>query len=83
MDIGVKEIGIGGALMLCLLIIRDVVTSLLKRNGNGKAKSAGELSPDYWDRRFDKLENIVQNTVSIMNDVKQAVQTLIRWKGGD
>lgn len=80
----IKEIGIGAALMITLLIIREVVTSLLKRNGNGSNKEsnkAGDQDKAFWERRYDKIDSDNSKTHEILNDIKNSLMILIRWKG--
>jgi len=74
------ELGVGAAVALLIL---DRVFSFLKaaRNNHGKNKSAGELPPDYWDRRYDKLEAMHMTNLELLKEVKIRVEALVRWKG--
>lgn len=97
MDMGdsssLKEIGIGGALMLALLIIKETISSLLKRDGKKEsADAAGDRPVSEWEQRIERVvERVMENKIepkltamrSTLDDIKQAVMTLIRWKGGD
>lgn len=96
---GVKEIGIGAALMITLMIIKEVVSSLLKRGEKQKAssdeESAGAKNVEFWQREYDKSAEKIINEITVhaakiedrlmkrLDDVYAALQTLIRWKGGD
>lgn len=89
----ITEIGLGGALVIAMGIIKDVVAKLLRgRNGNGHADSAGARTVAEWEQRIERVvERVVENKIrphletmhSVQNDIKQSLMTLIRWKGGD
>jgi hypothetical protein len=88
----IQNIGLGGALLTALLILKEVVTRLLpvRKNGDG---TAGSKSPDYWERRYDKIDNTLE---ALRGDIKhfkellekdlievnESLVTLIRLRGG-
>lgn len=87
-----KEIGLGAGLVIALQIIREVIVSLLKRNGKKESDTSGERSVAEWEQRMERLhERVIENKLlprmekleGMMADVKMAVATLIRWKGAD
>lgn len=82
---GVKEIGLGAALMMALLIVKETVAGLLRRrNGNGHTTvSSGDLPKEYWEKRFDQHDTKLENVHNDLRDIKASVMILIRWKGGD
>lgn len=94
----ITEIGLGGALVIALGIIKDVVAKLfIKRNGSSHdhGDTAGSQSKDYWKVELKGMEERIcthQEKLTIamesrlmrrLDDLYAAMQTLIRWKGGD
>ncbi len=88
----ITEIGLGGALVIAMGIIKDVVTKLLRRNGNGHSDTAGDKTVAEWEQRIERVvERVVENKLrphletmhTAQNDMKLSLMTLIRWKGGD
>jgi hypothetical protein len=86
MSSDIQEIGLGGALMLAMVIIKEVVSGLLRRkngtNGNG---SSGEKSAEFWKLEIRGIveKAIDERVVPKMTQIETALTTLIRWKGGD
>jgi hypothetical protein len=63
-----KDGGIIAALVVVLLIVKALVPAFLRKNNHAKSPlmiasqpprvaTSGEQSTDFWDKRFDSLEN--------------------------
>jgi hypothetical protein len=46
-----------------------------RKNGNG---SAGAKPPEYWEKRYDKLDNAMVALTQDVEDIKEMLTTLIR-----
>jgi len=76
------ELGVGAAVALLILDrVFNFLRNVRNNHGKGKTPSAGELPPDYWDRRYDKLEAMHMTNLELLKEVKIRVEALVRWKG--
>lgn len=87
--IGIAALALG-ILRLAELLINKAFNA--KRNGHEATDKAGDKTVSEWEQRIERVvERVVQNKVDFrlsqiqegIHDLKAAVQTLIRWKGGD
>jgi hypothetical protein len=78
-----------GALAAFLVKVVPLLKNGKKDQGDD---SAGARSTAWWQMEFKDMEDriaernerfIEMRLVPIMNDIKAALQVLIRWKGGD
>lgn len=88
-----EVVGIAAALMVTLRLVEKLVDNLIKRrNGNGHDDQSGNRPVAEWEQRIERVvERVVENKImpnhnlmlGAMNDMKQSLMILIRWKGGD
>lgn len=82
------DLGVGAA--VALLILERVFGFLKTQRRNGNGDKAGEKPVAEWEQRIERVvERVVENKlmpslshiIGQINDIKQSIMTLIRWKG--
>lgn len=70
MQMDAKDYGLVG--VVTLFVVRqsfELVTKMMGKNGNGNGKSkSGEMPVDYWVQRFDRLEEMQDRQLQILDN---------------
>lgn len=61
------QLGVGG--IFAILVIREVLEFLKRKNGNGAKNMAGQLSPEDWHGRMTRMHH--ESAEAIMQDMRQ------------
>jgi hypothetical protein len=81
-----QTVGIAAIAFGLMRLLEKVITGLMdKKPQNGNGGSSGSKSAEFWKLEIRGIveKAIDERVVPVMNQIRESLSILIRWKGGD